>query len=71
MWYVIAGVLGALVAAGLIYAYQKLRSQPGALAGYTPEQAEKERERIQAHADQFRDRIKAETEKGHSEVDDF
>ena len=63
MWYVIAGVLGALVAAGLIYAYQKLRSQPGALAGYTPAQAEKERERIQEHADSFRDRLATESEK--------
>ena len=70
MWYVIAGISGALVAAGLICAWRKLSNQ-GSGFTYSSEQAEKERERITAHADSFRDRIAEETKKGHSEIDDF
>ena len=69
MWYVVAFVAGALVVG--IYTYYRVRKTASPLDTYTPEQAEKERERIVAHADSFRDRITEETAKGHDEIDDF
>ena len=69
--HLIACGIGALLVISIPWILRRFKGNTDTLSGYTEEQADKERERIIAHADSFRDRIAEETKKGHSEIDDF
>lgn len=70
MWYLVAFLGGCVIAALGLWLWKR-RSQPGALTGYTPEQAEIERKRIEGHAKSERDKLKDESEKAKDRIDDF
>jgi hypothetical protein len=70
MWYFVAFLAGCLIA-GLIFWLWKRGNQPTALAGYSPEKAEKERERITEHAKEERDKLADESKQAKDRIDDF
>ena len=67
----IAFVVGFLLAACVPWILRRIKGKSDTLSGYTPEQAEKERERITGHAESERDKLKEESEKAKDRIDDF
>jgi len=69
MWYLVAFLAGCLIAGLILWLWKRGERQP--LAGYTPEQAEKERERITAHAESEREKVADTAKAGHDAIDNF
>jgi len=69
MWYLVAFLAGCLIAGLILWLWKRGERQP--LAGYTPEQAEKERERITAHAESEREKVADTAKKARGAIDDY